>query len=97
QLYDALGAVDPGSLDAVERRFVDLARTDMRRAGALLGTAERDRARALRADLTRLGQEHARNIRDDTRSISLEGPHELAGLPADYVATHQPGADGTIR
>src|SRR5213593_210867 len=97
QLYDALGAVDPASLDAVERRFIDISRTDMRRAGALLGPAERDRARALRAELTRLGQDHARNIRDDTRHISLEGPHELDGLPADYVAAHQPGADGTIR
>src|SRR6266516_3697506 len=84
-LYDALGAVDPASLDAVERRFIDISRTDMRRAGALLGPAERDRARALRAELTRLGQDHARNIRDDTRHISLEGPHELDGLPADYV------------
>ena len=97
RVYDALGAIDPASLDAVERRFVDISRTDMRRAGALLGPAERDRARALRAELTRLGQDHARNIRDDTRYIALEGTHELDGLPADYIATHQPGADGTIR
>jgi len=96
-LYDALGAIDPASLDPVERRFVDLSRTDMRRAGALLGPAERDRARVLRAKLTQLGQDHARNIRDDTRYVALEGPHELDGLPADYVATHRPGADGTIR
>ena len=97
RVYDALGAIDPASLDAVERRFVDISRTDMRRAGALLGPAERDRARALRGELTRLGQDHARNIRDDTRYIALEGPHELDGLPADYVATHQPGANGAIR
>ena len=96
-LYDALAAIDPASLDGVERRFVDISRTDMRRAGALLGPAARDRARVLRAELTRLGQDHARNIRDDTRHIALEGPRELDGLPADYVATHQAGADGTIR
>jgi len=96
-LYDALGAIDPASLDPVERRFVEISRTDMRRAGALLGPAERDRARALRAELTQLGQDHARNIRDDTRYVALEGPHELDGLPADYVATHRPGADGSIR
>ena len=96
-LYDALGAIDPSSLGPVERRFVDIARMDMRRAGVELGPAERDRARALRAELTRLGQDHARNIRDDTRHIALEGPHELDGLPADYIATHQPGPDGVIR
>jgi thimet oligopeptidase len=96
-LYDALVAIDASSLGPVERRFVDIARLDMRCAGAELGPAERDRARALRAELTRLGQEHARHIREDTRFVALEGPHELDGLPADYVAAHQPGADGVIR
>jgi thimet oligopeptidase len=96
-VYDALGGIDPASLDAVERRFVEIVRSDMRRAGVELGAAERDRARALRAELTKLGQDHARNIREDTRHIVLEGAHELEGLPADYVATHQPGPDGAIR
>jgi thimet oligopeptidase len=96
-LYDALGAIDASSLGPVERRFVDIVRLDMRRAGAELGPAERDRARALRAELTRLAQDHARNIREDTRYVALEGSHELDGLPADYVATHLPGTDGVIR
>lgn len=96
-VYDALGALDATSLGPVERRLTDLLRADMRRAGALLGPAERERARALRAELTRLGQDHARNIRSDTRHIALLGPHELDGLPADYVAAHQPGPDGVIR
>jgi thimet oligopeptidase len=96
-LYDALGSLDASSLGAVDRRLVELVRADMRRVGALLAPADRDRARALRAELTRLGQDHARNIRGDTRHIVLEGPEELEGLPADYVATHQPGPDGTIR
>ena len=55
------------------------------------------RARTLRARLTTLGQDHARNIRDDTRSITLADERELAGLPADYVAAHRPGTDGRIR
>ncbi|MEP6693908.1 MAG: M3 family metallopeptidase [Chloroflexota bacterium] len=96
-LYEALGAIDPSTLGPVERRFVDIARMDMRRAGVELGPAERDRARGLRAELTKLGQDHARYIREDTRFVALEGPHELEGLPADYVATHQPGRDGVIR
>src|SRR6185503_5335739 len=95
--YDALGAIDHSSLGPVDRRFVDVALMDMRRAGALLGPAERDRARAMRAELTRLGQDHARNIRGDTRHVALEGPHELDGLPADFIAAHQPGNDGVIR
>jgi thimet oligopeptidase len=96
-LYDALGSIDGSSLGAVDRRLVELVRSDMRRAGVELEPADRDRARKLRAELTRLGQDHARNIRGDTRHIALEGPEELEGLPADYVATHAPGPDGIIR
>ena len=43
----------------------------------------------------RIGQEFDRNIRDDRQTISIL-PEELAGLPADYVATHPPGADGRV-
>ena len=35
-LYDALGAIDASSLGAVDRRLVDLVRSDMRRAGVEL-------------------------------------------------------------
>jgi thimet oligopeptidase len=96
-LYDALGAIDTTKLDADERRLVELVRMDMRRAGVELRPAERERARALRADLIRLSQDHARNIRDDTRYVALEGSAELAGLPPDYVASHPPDPDGVIR
>ncbi|MGH2491113.1 MAG: M3 family metallopeptidase [Candidatus Limnocylindria bacterium] len=97
RLYDALVALEPSSLGPVERRLVDVVRMDMRHAGVELGTPEREKARALRADLTKLSQDHARNIREDTRHIELEGAHELDGLPADYIATHQAGPDGVIR
>jgi len=94
-VYDALGrGIDLGPL---ERRFVELVRMDMKRAGVTLRPAERDRARALRAELTRLGQDHARNIRDDTRQVALENDRELDGLPADYKRSHPADADGVIR
>jgi thimet oligopeptidase len=93
-LYDALAGVPAG--DPIDRRFTALVRQDMKRAGVELNDADRARARELRATLTKLGQDHARNIRDDTRHITLESPGELDGLPADYVRAHAPGADGTI-
>ncbi|HEV8229963.1 MAG TPA: M3 family metallopeptidase, partial [Candidatus Limnocylindria bacterium] len=96
-LYEALGRVDASALGDVERRFVELVRMDMRRAGVELGPEERDRARALRAELTKLGQDHARNIREDTRHITLRDARELDGLPADFVRAHPAGGDGTVR
>ena len=93
-IYDALAAV--ATADPLDRRFVTLVRQDMKRAGVELGDADRAKARELRAKLTRLGQDHARNIRDDTRGITLESEAELDGLPADYVKAHRPGRDGKI-
>lgn len=96
-VYDALVALDTATLDAEERRLAELLRMDMRRAGVELGPAERERARELRARMTKLTQDHARNIRDDTRLVALESAAELDGLPSDYVESHRPGADGVIR
>ena len=93
-LYDALGQVKTD--DPLDRRFIDLERRDMKRAGVELNDADRAKARELRARLTKLGQDHARNIRDDTRRITLESEAELEGLPADYVRAHRPGPDGKI-
>ena len=93
-LYEALAAVR--SADALDARFVALVRQDMKRAGVELSDADRTTARELRAKLTKLGQDHARTIRDDTRRITLETEAELDGLPADYVRAHRPGPDGKI-
>lgn len=95
-IYDALGGLDEGALDALERRLVFLARRDMRRAGVELAPAEKDRVRALREELVLIGQEFSRNIRDDVRHIDIS-PADLAGLPEDYVRAHPPGADGKVR
>jgi thimet oligopeptidase len=92
--YDALARVP--AMDPLDRRFIELVRRDMTRAGVKLGDADRAKARELRATLTKLGQDHARNIRDDTRSITLESEAELDGLPADYVRAHRPGPDGQL-
>jgi len=96
-VYDALAPLERGNVGPVERRLAELVRLDMRRAGVELGPAERERARDLRATLTKLAQDHARNIRDDTRHVPLESDRELAGLPEDYRSAHRPDADGVIR
>ena len=91
-IYAALAAVRTD--DALDERFVALVRQDMKRAGVELSAADRSRARELRSTLTKLGQDHARNIRDDTRHITLESAAELDGLPDDYIRAHRPGPDG---
>ena len=58
--------------------------------------ATRKRIKELRDELVVIGQEFARNIRDDKRTVIANSVAELDGLPADYIARHKPGPDGKI-
>ena len=94
-LYEALGGIDPATLAPIARRVVELARRDMRRAGIELGPAEQERVRAVRAELVKVEQEFAKNIREDVGEVALD-PTQLDGMPADYVAAHPPDASGRV-
>jgi thimet oligopeptidase len=96
-LYQALTALDLESLDPLARETVELVRRDMRRAGVELDDGQRQRVRQLQDEMVLLGQEFARNIRDDVRTIELSGPEETEGLPPDYIQSHPAGTDGKIR
>ncbi len=109
QELDALASefgLDPGIYRALERLDVSgedpatqhyLARTlrDFRRAGVDRDEATRARIQALNEQLTKVGQEFSRNIRDDVRKVSIE-PRELDGLPEDYIRGHMPAAGGKV-
>jgi thimet oligopeptidase len=96
-LYGSLLAIDETALDPLARRALALTRQDMRRAGAKLSDAQRERVAGLRSEIIDLEQAFSRNIREDVRRIELRGPEELEGLPADYLAGHPPDPDGIVR
>ena len=96
-LFDALSAVDTKGLDPVTIRLVNHTLRDFRRAGVDKDEAARARIRALQEELVRIGQEFSRNIRTDVRELVLDGPHEIAGLPEDFISAHAPGQDSKIR
>jgi thimet oligopeptidase len=93
RVYDVLSTLDPSALDPDGARVLHLALRDYRRAGVDRDDDVRDRLRALAEQETSLGQDFSKNIREDTRSITVTGA-QLAGLPADYVEAHPAGADG---
>ncbi len=95
QLYAALAALDGAGFPEDARHLLDKARRDFRRAGVDRDDATRAQITALRDELTRIGQEFDRHIRDDRQTIVV-APDELAGLPVDYVAAHPPDADGRV-
>jgi thimet oligopeptidase len=98
-VHCAVSSIDPAPLagDPEAGRFLAHTLRDFKRAGVDADEAARARILALNEELVALGQEFNRNIREDRREIALDHPSELDGLPADYAASHPPGADGRIR
>jgi thimet oligopeptidase len=95
-VYDALASLDLKGTDAETRFYVEKTLRDFRLAGVDKDEATRKKIKALRDELVLIGQEFARNIRDDKRTVTVSDVAELEGLPADYIARHKPGADGKI-
>lgn len=95
-VYDAIAALDLAGADAETRYYVERTLRDFRLAGVDKDEATRKRIKQLREDLVVIGQEFARNIRDDKRTVIANSVAELDGLPADYIARHKPGPDGKI-
>ncbi|HEY7729174.1 MAG TPA: M3 family metallopeptidase, partial [Candidatus Eisenbacteria bacterium] len=94
--YDALRAVDVSRADAATRYFVERTLLDFRRSGVDRDEPTRQWIAALLDEITKTGQEFAKNIRNDARTIRVAGAADLEGLPEDFIRSHPPGADGTI-
>jgi thimet oligopeptidase len=86
-LYEALGGLDATTIQPIARRVIELARRDMRRTGIELGPADQETVRTVRAELVKVEQAFAKNIRDDVGAVALD-PRQLDGLPPDYVSAH---------
>lgn len=95
-LYDAMSAVDASREDAPTQRYLKHVLRDFRRAGVDKDETARRRVAALKEELVKIGQEFAKNIREDVRGIRLDSSRDLEGLPQDYIDSHKPGADGKI-
>jgi thimet oligopeptidase len=95
-VYDALCAIDLTGADPATRHYVEKTLREFRLSGVDRDEPTRRRIQALNEELVAISQEFSRNIRGDQRSVKASGVAELAGLPADYIARHPAGPDGTI-
>ena len=95
-LYDALAALDVSHEDDGTRYAMTKILRDFHLAGVDRDEATRHRVMALRDEITSIGQDFDKNIREDVRTIRVDGPADLDGLPPDFVKAHAPGPDGTI-
>ncbi len=95
EVFHALEKLDLSNEDQATQHYLSRTLRDFRRAGVDRDDETRARIQALNEELTRIGQEFSRNIREDVRRVPIE-PSELAGLPEDFVRAHAPGADGKV-
>ena len=96
-VFERISAIDLGDADSDTRRWVDKLLLGYRLAGVNQDEATRARIRELNEEITRVGQEFDKNIRDSVSYLELESADQLAGLPPDYVEAHQPDENGIIR
>ncbi|MGO9339786.1 MAG: M3 family metallopeptidase [Terracidiphilus sp.] len=95
RVYDALAAIDLQGASPATRHFVERTLLSYRLAGVDKDQATRDHLQSLHEKATRLSLEFSRNIQEGGKTI-VATKEELEGLPADYLARHQPGADRQI-
>jgi len=94
-LYDVLASLDLSHEDAATRFWIAQDLADFKRAGVNRDDATRARVKALRDEITELGNRFESNINEDATKVSLPAS-ALAGLPADWIAKHPAGADGKV-
>jgi thimet oligopeptidase len=96
-MYDATSNIDLSDADDTTRHSVAKALLSFRLSGVDKDEATRGRIRELNDELVAIGQDFGRNIRDDVRYLELNSVDDLAGLPDDYIAAHQPDENGVIK
>lgn len=99
EVYEAVAGLsaDIEREEPQTRRFLEHTLRDFVRAGVDKSDSARERIRKINEELVLLGQEFGRNIREATRYIELDSPSDMDGLPADYIAAHQPDNGSKIR
>jgi thimet oligopeptidase len=93
--FDRIAAIDTTELTAVERHMVEEALEGFRRSGVDRDEETRQKIRTLQSDITALGNEFDKNIREDVRSVQVDAS-ELAGLPQDYIDAHPADDAGLV-
>jgi len=97
EAYKALAALNVTAADPATRHYVERMLLEYRLAGV-------DKVAATRAEIKKLldhiadeGLKFGRNVQETPNFVEVKDKSELAGMPADFVEAHKPGADGTIK
>jgi thimet oligopeptidase len=95
-VYRSLAAIDTTQADPATRYYLQRTLLEYRLAGVDKDEATRKRVQQLSDRITQLGLVFGRNVQENVNTVTVHNAEELAGLPADYISQHKPGADGSI-
>ncbi|CAM3146123.1 Peptidase M3A/M3B catalytic domain-containing protein [Sphingomonas antarctica] len=93
--YKRLKTIDGKRLDAAGQVALTRALGQYDRNGVSRDEATRAKVTALKSRINELGIEFDKAIADGRKTVTAK-PEDLAGLPADFIAAHKPGADGLV-
>lgn len=96
EVFAALQQGENAKLDQEASRLVEHTLRDFRRSGVDKSEEERQHIKKIQEELVDIGQQFGQNIRDDRLVIKLDSVDDLKGMPADFIKSHQAGADGKI-
>ncbi len=94
-VYEALAAMSIEHCSAATKHYVERTLLSYRLAGVDKDDATRAHLQSLHEKATRLSLDFSRNIQEGGKTITATS-EELTGLPADYVARHQPDEEGKV-
>ncbi len=97
-VYEALSAVSlPESgpeADPAANHYLQRTLLSYRLAGVDRDEPTRDKLRELHERATALSLTFSRNVQESLGTVLVDSPEELAGLPEDFLAGHQPASEG---
>jgi thimet oligopeptidase len=96
EVYKALAAVDVSSADAATRHYMERTLLEYRLAGVDKNEKTRAEIKKRLDYITEEGLKFGRNINERPNHVTVKDMSELKGVPADFLASHAPAADGTI-
>lgn len=94
--YERLAAIDTSALSSTQRYMIEQGLAAFTRAGVDKDEATRDKIRALRKEITEIGNQFDKNIREDVRYVTTT-LGALAGLPQDYIDARPADENGQIK
>jgi thimet oligopeptidase len=95
-VYRALAAVDISAADPATKHYMERMLLEYRLAGVDKDAATRAQVKKLQDHITEAALNFGRNIQEHPNHVVAKDKSELSGLPADFISSHKPEADGSI-